>query len=200
MPLNYGGRFHQHHRVETTWPHPIKPDPQQSVDTKEPRTAGTLAMQDCQLVAERDHFELQFHAAAKPSCEPEKERGDICEHAGDSTARQIKSPAFSTLSVFSVGTAGKINRVTKKQEIQQPNKNSAQDGKASMSSFAFEMPRIYKLKSIRHVAAGLTAANAQTSLKWLVFSIASTGSDCSRTAAQKLLPLLVNRTRGSEDS
>jgi len=32
--------------------------------------AGTLATQDCQLVAERNDLELQFRAAAKPTSEP----------------------------------------------------------------------------------------------------------------------------------
>jgi hypothetical protein len=70
MPLNDGSRLHQDHRIEATRPYPVQPDPEEAVHTKEPGTAWTLAMQDCELVAERNDFELQFHAAAKPASEP----------------------------------------------------------------------------------------------------------------------------------
>jgi hypothetical protein len=65
---------------------------------------GTLATQNCKLVARRNDLELQFDAAAKATSEPGKERRDICEHVGDSTARQKKSLDFSTLAEFLLGT------------------------------------------------------------------------------------------------
>jgi hypothetical protein len=38
----------------------------------------TLAMQDCQLVVERDDLELQFRAAAKSTIEPWKKLQNEC--------------------------------------------------------------------------------------------------------------------------
>jgi hypothetical protein len=72
--------------------------------------AGTLATQDCQLVAERNDFELQFHAAAKPTSEPGEDRRNVSKQAGDSTARLDKSLDFSTISEFLVGTGGSDKR------------------------------------------------------------------------------------------
>ena len=68
--MDYGGRLHQHHDVQALRPDPVKPDPEYAIEGAEPGTAGTLATQDCQLVAERNDLELQFRAAAKPTSEP----------------------------------------------------------------------------------------------------------------------------------
>ena len=104
MPLNDGGRLHQHHHFEATWQHPVKPYPQEPIDAGVSRMAGTLATQDCQLVTERNDLELQFLAAAKPTSEPRKKLRTECEHARDTTAGQDKSLDFSMLCEFSVWT------------------------------------------------------------------------------------------------
>jgi len=70
VPLDHGDRLYQHHDVQAPRPDPIKPDPEQAIELGEPWAAGTLATQDCQLVAERNDLELQFRAAAKPISEP----------------------------------------------------------------------------------------------------------------------------------
>jgi hypothetical protein len=88
MPLDDRGRLHQHHHFEPTWPHPVKPYPQEPIDGVESETAGAVATQDCQLVAEHNDFELQLHAAAKPTSEPGEDRRDVCKHAGDTTVPQ----------------------------------------------------------------------------------------------------------------
>jgi len=77
-------------------------------DRAEPEAAGPLATQDCQLVVERNDLELQFSAAAKPTRERSGERGDECEHGGDTTAGQDKSLCFSKRSEFSVGTGQEL--------------------------------------------------------------------------------------------
>ena len=70
MPLDHGGRLHQHHDVQAPRPDPVKPDPEYAIEREELGAARTLATQDCQLVAERNDLELQFRAAAKPTSEP----------------------------------------------------------------------------------------------------------------------------------
>jgi hypothetical protein len=55
-------------------PYPAEAHPQKSIDGVEPGTAGTQAAQDCELVAQRNDLELQFHAAAKPASESEEKR------------------------------------------------------------------------------------------------------------------------------
>ena len=70
MPLDHGGRLHQHHDVQAPRPDPVEPDPEYAIEREELGAARTLAMQDCQLVAERNDLELQFRAAAKPASEP----------------------------------------------------------------------------------------------------------------------------------
>ena len=42
--------------VQAPSPNPVKPDPEQSIERGELKTAGTPATQDRQLVAERDDF------------------------------------------------------------------------------------------------------------------------------------------------
>jgi len=70
VPLDHGGRLHQDQDVQAPWPNPVKPGPKQSIERGEPGAAGTLATQDCQLVAERNDLELQFRATAQPTSEP----------------------------------------------------------------------------------------------------------------------------------
>src|SRR5258708_14685185 len=53
---------------------------------------------------ERNDLKLQFGTAAKPTGEPRKEFREQRLHAGDTTAGRNKSPDFSTLSEFLVGT------------------------------------------------------------------------------------------------
>src|SRR5208337_3084062 len=104
MPLDHGGRLHQHHYLEATRPQPVEQDPEQPIDGDESPTARMLAMQDCHLVTQRDDLEFQFHAASKPTSEPGEECRDVCEHAGDITAVILKTPDIPTLSDFSVAT------------------------------------------------------------------------------------------------
>src|SRR5208337_2358075 len=104
MPLDHGGRLHQHHYLEATRPQPVEQDPEQPIDGDESPTARMLAMQDCHLVTQRDDLEFQFHAASKPTSEPGEECRDVCEHAGDITAVILKTPDIPTLSEFSVAT------------------------------------------------------------------------------------------------
>jgi hypothetical protein len=73
-------------------------------DGIKPRAAGTLATQDCKLVAESYDFEFQFHTAAKPVSEPAEDRRDVSKHSGDFTVQRTKSLGFSTISKFLVGT------------------------------------------------------------------------------------------------
>jgi len=60
--------------VQAPRPDPVKPGPKPAIERREPGADGTLATQDCQLVAERNDLELQFRAAAKPISEPGKKR------------------------------------------------------------------------------------------------------------------------------
>jgi hypothetical protein len=58
MPLDHGGRLHQHHQVETPRPYSIEAEPPQPIDGAQLHAAALLAMQDRHLVTKRD--ELQF--------------------------------------------------------------------------------------------------------------------------------------------
>ena len=70
MPLDHGGRLHQHHEVQAPWPDPVEPDPEYAIERGEAGASATLATQNCQLVAERNNLKLQFRAAAKLTSEP----------------------------------------------------------------------------------------------------------------------------------
>jgi len=60
MPLDDSSRFDQHHHLQTTWPHTVEPDPNQTIDCPEAGAVRPLAAQDCELMAKRYHFELQL--------------------------------------------------------------------------------------------------------------------------------------------
>ena len=60
---------------------------------------------------DRNDLKLQFGTAAKPTGEPREEFREQRLHAGDTTAGRNKSPDFSTLSEFLVGTGDSMNEV-----------------------------------------------------------------------------------------
>jgi Transposase, Mutator family len=68
-------------------------------------TAGPLAVQDRQLVAERDYLKLRSRAAAKAPGEPREEFRDDCDHPGDITTSSQESLDFSTLFELLVATS-----------------------------------------------------------------------------------------------
>jgi hypothetical protein len=59
-----------------------------------------LAVQDRQLMAERNDLKLQFRPAAKPGCKPTEERRDVCEHVADTMASALKTLTVSSLWDF----------------------------------------------------------------------------------------------------
>ncbi len=66
VPLDHGGRLHQHDDAQRPRPDPQKPDSDWAVDREETGAAKRLATQDCELMMERSHLEDQIRAAAKP--------------------------------------------------------------------------------------------------------------------------------------
>jgi hypothetical protein len=70
VSLEHGARLHKHDDVQAMRPQPVKPNPEQAIDRREPDTAGTLAAWDCQLAAKRNDLKLHFRAAAKPTSVP----------------------------------------------------------------------------------------------------------------------------------
>jgi hypothetical protein len=56
MPLDHGGRLHQHHQVEAPRPHSIEPDPHQPIDGAQLHAAALLPMQDRHLLTKRDEL------------------------------------------------------------------------------------------------------------------------------------------------
>ena len=69
MPVDHGRRLHQNHYVQAPRPDPVEPDPE-AIERGVPGASGTLATQNCQLVAKRNDLELQLRAVAKPTSEP----------------------------------------------------------------------------------------------------------------------------------
>jgi hypothetical protein len=59
VPLDDGGRIDQHHRVQTTRPQSVEPDPEQAVKRKQPEPTRPLATQNVQLVTESEVLQLQ---------------------------------------------------------------------------------------------------------------------------------------------
>ena len=104
MPLDNSGRLDQHHRVQTARPQSVEPDPEQTVDRKQPRPARPLAPQYVQLMTESEV--LQFHdGSATESASNRRDDGtQMLRHAENTMAVDPKTLDFSPLSEFLVGT------------------------------------------------------------------------------------------------
>src|SRR5271169_3626189 len=97
VPLHNGSRLDQHHRVQTARPQSVKPDPQQTVDRKQPRPTRPLAAKNMQLMTKSEV--LQFHNGS--ATESAGESGDdgthMFKHAENTMAVNLKTLDFSRL-------------------------------------------------------------------------------------------------------
>jgi hypothetical protein len=58
MPFDHGRRFDEYQGFEDLRPHSVKPDPQESVGRKEPKSVRVLPAQDNHLLSQCDKLEL----------------------------------------------------------------------------------------------------------------------------------------------
>ena len=77
-------------------PQPVEPDAEYAIGQAEPRTAGPLASQNGQLIAEGDDFEFQCRPAAKSAQEQRNNRANQSDHADHGTAPIRKTLAFAS--------------------------------------------------------------------------------------------------------
>ena len=100
VPLDHRRRLDQHHRVQTTRPPSVEPDPEQAICRKQPVPTRSLATKNVQQVTEGEVFQFQNG----PTTESEgKNRDDgtyELKHAGDTTAAHSKT-LFGAFGVFS---------------------------------------------------------------------------------------------------
>src|SRR5215469_1239252 len=75
MPLDHSRRFDEYQGFEDLRPRSVKPDPQEAVGGKEPKSVRALPAQDNHLMSQRDKLELLGRSASKP----EREEGDESE-------------------------------------------------------------------------------------------------------------------------
>ena len=59
MPLDHSRRFDEYQGFEDLRPHSVKPDPQEPVGGKEPKSVTALPAQDDHLMSQCDKLELQ---------------------------------------------------------------------------------------------------------------------------------------------
>ena len=59
MPLDHRRRLNQHHRVQTTRPQSVEPDPEPAVENEQSEPTRPLATKHVQLVTQSEV--LQFH-------------------------------------------------------------------------------------------------------------------------------------------
>src|ERR1700752_746363 len=75
MPLDHSRRFDEYQGFEDLRPHSVKPDPQEPVGGKEPKSVWALPAHDDHLMSQCDKLEFQRRSAAKT----EREEGDESE-------------------------------------------------------------------------------------------------------------------------
>jgi hypothetical protein len=107
MPLDHPCWLDHHHQLQAAWLQSVKPDPEQALDREQPGPTRPLAAQNVQLMTQREVFQLHNRPAAESAYKPRDDRSDERKHAGDIASTNAKTPAFSVLLEFLVGT-GKI--------------------------------------------------------------------------------------------
>ena len=75
MPLDHSRRFDEYQGFEDLRPHSVKPNPQEPVGGKEPKSVTALPAQDDHLMSQCDKLELQRRSASKT----ERDEGDESE-------------------------------------------------------------------------------------------------------------------------
>jgi|HubBroStandDraft_6_1064221.scaffolds.fasta_scaffold1679264_1 hypothetical protein len=100
VPLDHGRWFDQQHGPQAARPQPVEPDPKYAIGQAEPRTAGPLASQNGQLMAEGDDLEFQCRPASKSAQEQRKNRANQGDHADHATAPIGQTLAFASRIEF----------------------------------------------------------------------------------------------------
>ena len=104
MPLDDGCRLHQDHRVQTAWPEPVKPGPEQPIAGEEAGSTGALAPQDHQLMPEGDNLKFQGGAATEAEGKQGKNGRSDRDHAGDDIGVEPITLRFVSVTHFATGT------------------------------------------------------------------------------------------------
>jgi len=81
VPLDNGGRLDQHHRVQTARPQSVEPNPEQTVDRKQPGPTRPLAAKNMQLMTESEVFQFKNGPTAEPACDSGHDGMHMLEHA-----------------------------------------------------------------------------------------------------------------------
>ena len=105
MPLDDRCRLDQHHRVQTTRPQSVEPDPHQAVDREQPEPTRLLATEHVHLVTEGEVLQFQNSLTTEAAGSTRDDGTYQLQHAGDTTATLPKTLDFSPLSEFSVETS-----------------------------------------------------------------------------------------------
>jgi hypothetical protein len=102
VPLDDGGGFDQHHRVQTARPQAVEPDPEQAVEGEQPKPTRPLTSKNVQLMAESEVLQLQNHPTTEAAGNYRDDETHELEHARDNTAARPKSlDFFAAFGVFS---------------------------------------------------------------------------------------------------
>ena len=100
MPLDYGCRLDQDHRVENRRPNPIKPNPEKPVHGKEPKPTWAMPPKDAHLIPQANQLELQGGTATKAEGQDGNDSRQKRDHACEARAVALKSPEFLPNSEF----------------------------------------------------------------------------------------------------
>src|SRR5262245_32315422 len=103
MPLDHSRRLDQYNRVDDLRPNPVEPHPQQPIERRKLRPAGSLSPQHGQLMTHGDQLNFQRGAAAKTEGEERNNGGENRPH--DQTVRLAgeNHQPFSALWRFEQG-------------------------------------------------------------------------------------------------
>jgi hypothetical protein len=101
MPLDYGRGLHEHHQLEAARPHPVEPDPNDTIYCEQPNPTAMPATQNRQLVTKRDNLKLQGRATTAPASEPCAEFRQQYEHPATLRLVAQNRQTFHAFGVFS---------------------------------------------------------------------------------------------------
>src|SRR5215471_3862977 len=98
MPLDHRCRLDQYNRVDDLRPNPVEPHPQQPIERRKLRPAGSLSPQHGQLMTHGDQLNFQRDAAAKTE-------GEERNNGGENSTRRTTSLSISMPKVRAISWA-----------------------------------------------------------------------------------------------
>src|SRR5258708_29916433 len=104
MPSNDSRRLDDEQCLEAARPKSIKPNPEDPVTVDQMESAGSLAPEHAQLMAQGKDLKLQVRCGTKDGNDQTEDSKSDCKHIGDDRAAHPTAPCFLRRTEFTTGT------------------------------------------------------------------------------------------------